>query len=226
MDGEAKDGEADPAVAPEAQEEVRSPFSGVPLVLAILAVVCGAIALREWWEYVGAAAAGMGLGAGILAAGRRRRNRALAVTGWIVGGASLAFGAMCAFLHIGHVSRDDWPWPLREMVEVAQADAGSVSAQSLGGFIDQDYVWSVPLAPGTLSAVTARFDLSTIPPGDVPAWFPKLFPIWWRPDPGSDAEFFSTPDFPFDDRGSDGDHILAMHDRRTGTLYVYCKNNF
>lgn len=112
------------------------------------------------------------------------------------------------------------------MVEVGGGDAGDVSVQCLGGFIDSKYVWRVPLAPGTVSAVAARFELSPIPAGDVPQWFPKLFPIWWRPDTELDAKFFSTPDFPFDHRGPDGGHMLVMLDPATNQLYVYCKDNF
>ena len=183
---------------------------------------------------VGARRRGVGgHGPGIVAYLERTQNakRALEVTGWIVGSAALAFGAvvlaMCAFFHIGYVSRDDWPGELREMVEVGGGDAGKVSAQCLGGFIDSQYVWRVPVAGG--QAVRRHGTLRPVPhsgqrhAGVVSEALSDLVAAATQ---GFGPEFFSTPDFPFDNRGCDGLHMLAMHDRWTSMLYVYCKENF
>jgi hypothetical protein len=66
--------------------------------------------------------------------------------------------------------------------------------------------------------------LEPVPAERVPEWFwsaPAAH--WWRPPRA--GEFSATPDFPWDDRGRDGNHYCFLR-AAGGELWLWHKSNF
>src|SRR5262245_13303204 len=149
MSMEADSSIAVPEPLPASEAAVR-PTGRAPVAFALCALVCGAIALYEWWEYVGGAAVGMGVGAALIAIGRGSGRRWLTRTGWTLGILAFGFGALvlalCGLFQIGYPSRDRWPSELGDMVQAASLDPDSVRVQCLNKFMfDSTYVWKLEL---------------------------------------------------------------------------------
>lgn len=132
----------------------------------------------------------------------------LGVLGWLVG-----FGPNA-----------EPPYEFNEMVKAAKANPSDARIRESYSFMDQEYLWRLSLTPAQLEAVIAHQELAEARP--FPAAFVNAFPLVWRPATTKEARFFSTPEFPFDSRGHDGDHWAAMYDAQQGFLYVWFKGNF
>jgi len=112
------------------------------------------------------------------------------------------------------------------MAQVAGASASSGSWRSLGGFIDEDFAWHIPVARERLSSIVDTFGLEPVALNRVPRQFFEALPGGWPPErqPGDLA--YQTPGFVSDQRGDDGTFLFAYWDSRRGEIYVWDKQNF
>ena len=98
-----------------------------------------------------------------------------------------------------------------------------------GGFMDTESVWRVTATEDQMLTVTkglSELDLIERESTEIPEKFEFRFPLFWRPSRTADCRFFTTPDFPWDSRGHDGNQLAIMYDAKTLHLYVWNKDNF
>jgi hypothetical protein len=118
------------------------------------------------------------------------------------------------------------PWGLSRMVEVSGVAAREIKVAGVGGWLDREYVWRLPMASDELEAIAAEYELEEVSARDTPGCFWRIFPPWWRPWHRPSSRYLSTRDFPSVQRGPDGEHFFAMYDPGAERLYVWCKSNF
>jgi hypothetical protein len=156
----------------------------------------------------------------------------------ILGGAALAvvltvvgFAAFLIFFAYSATRPPDkLPSPLDDISEADRPLVTGVSVHHLGGFIDQQYVWRFDAPPAVVQRYIDKLALKPLPAGvPVPAEFWQSWtyaPRRERPSQAVPAKFYSTPQFPANQRGPDGRHYFLMHDPAAGTVYVWLKDNF
>jgi hypothetical protein len=96
----------------------------------------------------------------------------------------------------------------------------------LEGFIDRSFVARFEMQPGAVSAVAARNGLAAVDPARIPASVWQQPPIWWKPERNAQTRAYATAGFPYEERGSDGDHYLFIANSSTNDVYVFFKLNF
>lgn len=125
----------------------------------------------------------------------------------------------------------DWPANKDPVPEGLLAAVGgnrdSISAfysYRLHDFIDQEWLWRIDSKPDVLEAAAKNFGMSAC--ANVPERFWAMPPHDWPSSLPEGARLYSTPSFPGEDRGPDGDHYFMLIDTRRSRAFVWFKNNF
>jgi hypothetical protein len=63
-------------------------------------------------------------------------------------------------------------------------------------------------------------------PRQVPDSVWKQPPVWWGPQRDSRTLVYATAGFPYEGRGSDGDHYLLIENDVTHDVYAFFKSRF
>ncbi len=96
----------------------------------------------------------------------------------------------------------------------------------MSGFIDRWYLARFKTRPGVLAAVATKAGLAQVDPAAVPDSVWRQPPVWWDPDKHDPTRIYATAGFPYEGRGSDGDHLLFIENERTNEVFVFFKSNF
>lgn len=123
-------------------------------------------------------------------------------------------------------SASKYPFEFTEMVETLDADLRDAKISCLVNFFDTEHVWRLTLAPKQWEQAVESYGLTESTVDNVPGRFWRTFPFRWRPTHRDRCRYFSSPNFPGEVRGPDGDHCLAMYDPTENRLYVWWKRNF
>ena len=125
----------------------------------------------------------------------------------------------------------DWPAnkdPVPEgLLAAVGGNRGSITAFyscSLHDFIDKEWLWRIDSKPDILEAVAKNLGMS--PCANVPGRFWAMPPHDWPSSLPEGARLYSTPSFPAEDRGPDGDHYFMLIDTQRSRAFVWFKNNF
>jgi hypothetical protein len=130
----------------------------------------------------------------------------------------------------GHeiTSHDEFSWALKNLLTALGANSvGGVKVYSLGGFIDEEFVWTFHGSQKQLTEICKRFDLQPVKSAsEVPAEFWSMPPEWWTPTNSKLVAFFGSKFFDPHQRGMDGQHYLMMHDTSSNSFFFWHKDNF
>ena len=205
-------------------------FSIRELLIAVAAVACILSGFTMYGVF-GASSITLVVGALLIVGGCRAKRTWITRTGIALSVPSLCTsGLMMAgwlLLGIGPIYSDAaFPYELKNMVEIANARTADAKVAGLGSFIDTEHVWRLSLSPHQLDRVVAEYGPVTVLPENVPQSFWRAFPRWWRPTRNVNCRYFSTPSFPAQSRGPDGDHCFTMYDSQNQQFYVWYKFNF
>ena len=131
------------------------------------------------------------------------------------------------FFDVGPIySQASFPDELKGMARVTNAELSDVKVAGLGSFIDSEHVWRLSLPPSEPKIIVANHRLSAVTAGNVPGEFWQVFPLQWGPSHDARNMFYSTPGFPSQSRGPDGEYYFMMYDSQNQWLYVWHKFNF
>lgn len=214
---------------------VTMPIQGVRLSIRELLIAVAAIAciLGGYTMYglFGASSIALIIGALLLVRGRCTKKPWITGTGIAVSLLSFCIvGVMLAgwlVLGIGPIySAAAYPREFTRMARVAGADTSDAKITGLGSFIDTEHVWRLTLSSDQLDRLIADYGLVPVTSDTVPQSFWRAFPGSWRPGHNEHSRYLSTPNFPAQSRGPDGDHCFTMYDSQNQRFYVWYKFNF
>jgi hypothetical protein len=140
----------------------------------------------------------------------------------------MAGALLAAFVVLSAASYFDWPGipdavPTRLLEATDRRLAIShFSSYALGGFLDMELLWRIDASPEVLEAIASK--LGMVSSDTAPGRFWRMPPYYWPRSLPAGARLYSTPSFPADTRGSDGDHYFMLVERNRGLVWV--KNNF
>ena len=93
-----------------------------------------------------------------------------------------------------------------------------------GGFLDRAYVARLRGDPDLLEVLIPALQLEPLAAESVPeSFWSEPGAHWWQPP--RDGRFFTTHDFPWNDRGGDGDHHALVR-APDGQLWLWYRANF
>ena len=205
-------------------------FSVRDLLIAVAGVACVLSAFSMYGAF-GASLIVAVFGVLLVVSGRRAHKRWVTFAGFALVVPSLcALAVMLAgwlLFDIGPIySQVAWPHELQRMAKIGNAGAANAKVAGLGSFLDSEHVWRLSLSADELNTVTAEFGLLPVSADSVPPSFWQAFPRSWRPAHEQESRYFSTPNFPAQSRGPDGDHYFTMYDPGSEWMYVWHKFNF
>lgn len=99
-------------------------------------------------------------------------------------------------------------------------------SRDLGGYIDTEHVARFDAQPDVFNQIIRANELVEVALEDVPNDFWRQPPWWWNVQRGEDISIYKSVDFPFEDRGPDGDHYLLFRDAGKYRVYVLLDANF
>jgi hypothetical protein len=105
-------------------------------------------------------------------------------------------------------------------------DITDLHQYELGGFLDRWYLARFNTRPGALTAIATRRGLVEVPVATIPRSVWAQPPVWWRPPIDATTRVYSTPAFPYEGRGGDGEHYLFVEHGQASRVYVMFKANF
>lgn len=201
--------------------ELLAAFGGVSCILASFAC----------YGLLGASPIALASGVVLIKSGRRSKRHWIANVGVVL---SFLFFVTTVFSIVGWVfldigpiySQDSFPDELKEWARITNAELADVKVAGLGSFIDSEHVWRMSVPPAELQTVVANYGLTSISASKVPSSFWRVFPWRWGPSRDAHKEFYSTPGFPADSRGPDGEYHFVMYDSSNQWLFVWHKFNF
>ena len=79
----------------------------------------------------------------------------------------------------------------------------------LGRFIDTEWLWQARMSGADVDRLAKMEGLKPLRREKIGRAFYHMPPYWWRPVVSEKTRVLSTPGFPMNDRGNDGDHWLA-----------------
>jgi len=129
-------------------------------------------------------------------------------------------------------SRDDWPKPLKELLDGTkelQLDESSIQVHCLGEGFDPEFVWRMDAAPGLFEHVKQRWNLTPI---SKPQWpilkrrspiSARAAPPWWSLKDDGNTDFFVSPQELAKEKG---DRFQVARDRKRNKIFVRYWFNF
>ncbi len=219
---------ADPFRASAPKHAVRFSIRELLLAIAAVAFTLGGFTI---YGLPGASSVALTIGALLIIHGRRVKRRWVTRTG-----IAISLGSLCTLglllagwllFGIGPVySSAAYPHEFTRMVNTANAETKGAKIAGLGSFIDTEHVWRLTLSSDQLDRVVSEYGLVPVAADDVPQSFWQAFPRWWGPTHNKHCRYLSTPNFPVQSRGPDGDHCFTVYDSQTRRFYVWYKFNF
>jgi len=205
-------------------------FSIREFLIAIAGVAC-ILGGFTMYGLFGASSIALIIGVLLIVRGRRAKKTWITRTGIAVSILSFCtLGVMMAgwlLFGIGPIySPAAYQLEFTRMSEVADADTSDAKISGLGSFIDTEHVWRLTLSSDQIDRVIADYGLTPVRAENVPQSFWRAFPGWWRPTHNKYSRYLSTPNFPAQSRGPDGDHCFTMFDPKNERFYVWYKFNF
>lgn len=220
----------------DSASKIDAPRAGFRLAaheVVVGVLVVGFAALALWFSELGACVAPLVLigGALVLVGVRRRRKLTIAGGVLLVLSPVVAYGASMALLLVifnwqAPIPQTQWPSALSLVASDTAAAARDVEAVSMGGFLDTENVWRLPMDQPKLEQAVRDLEVHEVPDAQVPDDFWDSFPRRMRPPNSPSNRYFMSEDFPVDGRGGDGLHHLAMYDPIGHKLHVLEINNF
>ncbi|WP_193214891.1 hypothetical protein [Luteolibacter marinus] len=95
---------------------------------------------------------------------------------------------------------------------------------SLGGFLDEEFLWRVDGDQAAIESMLLRIGLERT--DKIPREFWRLCPYYWPKGSFSGAVGYRSAFFDAASRGQDGMHFFAVHDPSNSRAYVWVKSNF
>ena len=127
-------------------------------------------------------------------------------------------------------SRDDWPGPLKELINEPEIKLNETTVQvhCLCQGWDPEYVWRMEAGPGVFEHIKNRWKLTAT---DANWHIYKGFshnsgeptPAWWSPKQNAQTLFFACPRTL---GGNKSDRFLVALDQEHGTIFVHYWYNF
>lgn len=96
----------------------------------------------------------------------------------------------------------------------------------LSDFIDSEWLWQASMNESDFERFSKMYGLQPLKHEKIGRAFYRMPPYWWRPAVNETTRVLSTPGFPMNDRGNDGDHWLVAWNPDDQLLYVWVKFNF
>jgi hypothetical protein len=119
------------------------------------------------------------------------------------------------------VSEDSPPRPVAKVLDGRNAHC---YVYSLGGFIDQEFLWRIDATPETISSVLRSLEMDESE--NIPKAFWRMPPYYWPRTLSRDMKAYRSLNFMDDSRSSDGDHFFLLHDTKMNRAYVWFKQSF
>lgn len=205
-------------------------FSLREMLAAFIGVSC-LLACCSYYGLLGASPIALAIGVVLVKSGHRTKRP------WMAGaGIALSFLSFVSsvfsivgwfFLDVGPIySQASFPYELKEWARITDTELAEVEVAGLGSFIDSEHVWRMPLTTAELRTVIENYGLTSVAANKVPSSFLRVFPGRWRPSRDAQNRFYSTPGFPADSPGPDGEYYFVMYDSTSQWLFVWYKSNF
>lgn len=136
--------------------------------------------------------------------------------------------------HTGPVElRDDWPRPLKELLDGAGAissDESTIQVHCMCQGFDPEYVWRMEATPGLFAKIEGRWKLSKVSDHQLyklEGYKSKLSgvatPAWWLPRDDGSTSFYVSPQVLARDKG---DRFHVALDEKRNLIFVYYWFNF
>ena len=91
--------------------------------------------------------------------------------------------------------------------------------------LDKEHFVRIDLNGTDPHAILSR-GLGLAPAAEIPReFFERSFPWYWPNSRGAQMDGYTSPAF-IPERGGDGLHFFAVHDRGTGRIFLWVKDNF
>ena len=130
------------------------------------------------------------------------------------------------------ISRDDWPLPLKEVLEVPEGvelDESAIQVYCLNRGFDPEFVWRMDATPGLLEHLKQQWRLTQVAgPGSVMIQRKSRFsgiatPVWWSPKDDGDTMFFVNPN---ELEREKSDRLQVAYDAKQQAIFVWYWFNF
>lgn len=116
---------------------------------------------------------------------------------------------------------DDPPFEIKSLLVENEARC---YVYSLGGFIDDEYLWRIDANPEVIASIVHELNLGQSK--NVPCAFWQMPPYYWPRSLSANMMAYKSPDFPDKGRGDDGKYYFLLHDKSNNRAYVWYKRNF
>jgi len=207
-------------------------FLGSALPVALAAWV----APRTGRTKIAIAVAAIAVALSLLAVGYLKHGLWLAVVGG-AGTVALAlwfcpvnrryqYGLSVLFLGLLTGSFFDWPaWRDQTPPELESSlGSGRFHRYRLSGFLDSEELWRVDAPSGAIEGFAGKLGMA--PTTAAPDVFWHLPPYYWPRRLPVGGRLYTTPNFPADSRGPDGNHYFMLLDPNRRQAFVWAKINF
>lgn len=196
--------------------------------IALLAVVLGAYVT---FGLLGAAPAMFAVSVAFIYLGHRRQRRLARWVGRLLMAPALlalflAFVAYAVFGVGPRFNRAKWPLEIREIASIGGADLDGARVTCHADFLDDEFVWRQPLPSNGVDAVCRQYASTRLSPNEVPDWFIHKFPLWWRPSPTANCQYFANGTAREGFGGDWEEGRIMLYDRDAQQLYVWQYREF
>lgn len=96
----------------------------------------------------------------------------------------------------------------------------------LSRFIDTEWLWQARMSGADVDRLAKMEGMRPLKRERIGRAFYHMPPYWWHPVVTDSTKVLSTPGFPMNDRGQDGDHWLATWNPDDQVIHIWVKFNF